>query len=273
MTKKERQRESAIYIRKQKLFEKQYLKPVFLALKNQVNEVVHILRTRGIGEAKKHNDTTILNERMAKIIQSMYKNIGVYFANENYGQLRRQIQKGFGFNQDWINEIISYFQVHLLSDAVLPITDTTKDQIRQALIEGEQQGLGVDEIARKLQSDELWLWRARMIVRTESQKAAFYGRKLGADKIEYETTSEWIAANDHRVRHSHHDVDGDIIDTGAKFKVPRMRGKFQIGYDMMSGPGDPKASAGNVINCRCTTAERIKFDEKGRPVLKTNILG
>jgi hypothetical protein len=91
---------------------------------------------------------------------------------------------------------------------------------------------------------------------------------MGADKIEYATTTEWIAANDHRTRHSHRRVDGDVIDPYQKFKVPVFRGDLQIGEELMEGPGDPKASAGNVINCRCTSAARIKYDERGEPIMR-----
>jgi uncharacterized protein with gpF-like domain len=111
-----------------------------------------------------------------------------------------------------------------------------------------------------------------MIVRTESQKAAFKGRQMAADKLEYATTTEWIAANDHRTRHSHRRVDGDVVEPGKKFKVPIYKGDQLVGYEEMIGPGDPKASKGNVINCRCTDAKRVVFDEKGEPVLKQGFM-
>jgi len=275
MTKQERQKYSEAYNRAQKRFERKYLKVVNAALRDQINGFVAVLREDGVTVAVRDMDTVLMNNGIAKAVQDMYKEIGVYFANREYRSLRSQLRtakKGFGFDLDWIAEIIRYFQLQLLTKAVLPITETTKEQIRQILKEGEEKGWGVDQIVRELNSSELTLWRARMIVRTESQKAAFKGRQMAADKIEYATTTEWIAANDHRTRHSHRRVDGDVVEPGKKFRVPIYEGDHVRGYEEMTGPGDPKASAGNVINCRCTDAKRIVFDEKGLPVEKTGFV-
>ena len=110
-----------------------------------------------------------------------------------------------------------------------------------------------------------------MIVRTETAKAAWHGRKMGRDKAPYKTTKEWIAANDHRTRHSHRLIDGTVIPESGRYSVPVYKriGKvdMQIGMDMMEGPGDPKAHKENVINCRCTEADRIVF-ENDIPVMK-----
>jgi uncharacterized protein with gpF-like domain len=110
-----------------------------------------------------------------------------------------------------------------------------------------------------------------MIVRTESLKAMQYGQRTAQTNSRWQTQSEWIAATDHRTRHSHRDVDGDKVDEGDRFKVAIFRGKIQMGFDMMLGPGDPHASAGNVINCRCTLATTAKRDRNGRLVAKSNI--
>jgi uncharacterized protein with gpF-like domain len=123
-----------------------------------------------------------------------------------------------------------------------------------------------------LEAPELTIWRARMIVRTESNKAMFYGQELGERDIKWESTKLWIAAKDHRTRHSHRKVDGDRIDSEGRFQVPVYKSiggvQVQIGYDLMRGPGDPDATAGNVINCRCTMVRRLKRDESGRLVRK-----
>lgn len=270
MTKQERQKYSDQYNRQHKRFEKKYLRVIKNALSEQIKGFTEVLRNQGLQAAQRQLDTVLMNEGIMSAVLDLYKEIGVYFANSEYRSLRSQLpqKKGFGFNLEWLNEIVRYFQLNLLTRAVIPITETTKEQIRQMLIRGEAEGWGVDKIARELENDEVTLWRARMIVRTESQKAAFKGRELAADKIEFATTTEWIAANDHRTRHSHRAVDGDVIEPGRKFKVPIYKGDIQIGFEEMDGPGDPRASAGNVINCRCTDAKRIKFDERGNPVSK-----
>jgi uncharacterized protein with gpF-like domain len=252
-------------------FERRYTPAVYKALQSQIKEYTVVLKNDGIEAAKRKLNDIDINWKIAPVIKDMYKTVGVFYANQEYGQLRQQLKdkkKGFGFNAEFVAELIRYFTLDLLNKAVLPISATTREQVRQVLEQATNEGWGVDQTVRALQSSDLTLWRARMIVRTETQKAAFKGRKMGADKIEYATTTEWIAANDHRTRHSHRRVDGDVVDPYQKFKVPVFKGDLQIGEETMEGPGDPKASAGNVINCRCTSAARIKYDERGEPILK-----
>lgn len=271
MTKKERIKYSEAYKRQMLKFERRYTKAVYLALRSQINEYIVVLRQEGIEAAKRKLFGLDINQKIAPVVRDMYRTIGLFYANQEYGQLRQQLKdkkKGFGFNAEWAAELIRYFAMHLLNKAVLPISETTREQVRQILEKATLEGWGVDQTVRALNSSELTLWRARMIVRTESQKAAFKGREMGRDKIEFQTTNEWIAANDHRTRHSHRKVDGDVVEPGKPFKVPVYRGDDLIGEEEMIGPGDPRASAGNVINCRCTSASRIKFDERGEPILK-----
>ena len=271
MTKKERIKYAETYKRQMNKFERRYTPAVYKALQSQIKEYTVVLKNEGLEAAQRKLSDIDVNWKIAPVIKDMYKTVGVFYANQEYGQLRQQIKdrkKGFGFNAEFVAELIRYFTLDLLSKAVLPISYTTREQVRQVLEQAANEGWGVDQTVRALQSSDLTLWRARMIVRTETQKAAFKGRKMGADKIEYQTTTEWIAANDHRTRHSHRRVDGDVVDPNQPFKVPVFKGDLQIGEETMEGPGDPKASAGNVINCRCTSAARIKYDERGEPILK-----
>lgn len=271
MTKKERTKYSETYKRQMNKFERKYTKAVYSALQSQIRDYVVVLKNDGIEAAKRQLNDLDINWKVAPVIKDMYKTVGLFYANQEYGQLLQQVKdkkKGFGFNAQWVAELLRYFTVDLLNKAVLPISATTREQVRQVLEQATNEGWGVDQTVRALQSSDLTLWRARMIVRTETSKAAFKGRKMGADTIEYQTTTEWIAANDHRTRHSHRRADGDVVDYGKPFKVPVFKGDLQIGEEQMDGPGDPKASAANVINCRCTSASRIKFDERGRPILK-----
>jgi hypothetical protein len=110
-------------------------------------------------------------------------------------------------------------------------------------------------------------------VRTENTLASFYGLKLAAEKSEYETGKEWISASDHRTRHGHRRVDGEVVDEEGRFAVGVYTKKgILLRTEMMFGPGDPEASAENVINCRCTTALVPMRDERGRLIPKTTLL-
>lgn len=262
-------------------FESKFTPIVYKALQSQIKAFIADMKENGIEAAKANLDRIIINEEVYKAVQRIYKTVGIYFANETYGNILKQVpQKGFGFNAQWIQEILNYFQLHLLNKAVLPISATTRQQILNILEQGEREGWGVDKMAYEMRNSEITLQRARLITRTESAKAAFAGREKGKENSPYALTTQWISAKDHRTRHSHLDMNGKTIDEGQQFlvpifktiggsKKPRRKGvEVQIGTELMIGPGDPKASKGNIINCRCTTAERVKFDENDNPIMK-----
>lgn len=257
-----------------KLFERQHLRPIFDALHKQIQPVVAILRSKGIEAAQNSLDTVEINSHLASPIRDIYSTVGLYFANKTIHDLRQSEKKGFGFNEEFIREILQFFARYLLNEAILPISETTKNQILQVMNEGINNGWGAEQIASALESPELLLWRARLIVRTEANKAMNYGQRLGESKSEWESTKTWIAANDHRTRHSHHLVDGTELDFNERFMVPVYKGtkpRIQIGVDLMTGPGDVHAHAANICNCRCTLAFKAKRDENGRLIRKANV--
>jgi hypothetical protein len=264
------------HTRRMNRFERQFTPIIFRAINAQISSFIREIRSEGLDRARQNMNDIILNGKVAEAIKELYRVVGIYFANDTLRDLRRQEVKGFGFDAEWARLIEGYFRIHLLTKAVLPITETTKKQILEVLSMAQTEGWGVDRIISELSSPELTIWRARMIVRTESNKAYFYGSQLGEEKSEWESTKLWIAAKDHRTRHSHRKVDGERIDSNGRFSVPVYKNiggvQVQIGFDMMKGPGDPEASAGNVINCRCVVARRLKKDERGKFIKKRNLI-
>lgn len=260
-------------------FERKFIIPVYRAIRSQIRTFISDMKANGIDAAKRNMDYVVLNERVYNTVKGIYKTAGIFYANDTYRRIEEQVpKKQFGFNAEWAQDIINFFSTDLLNKATFPITETTKRYILQVLSEGENNGWGIDVIARKLletgisPAEQLTMARARLITRTETAKAAFKGRELAKQKSPYKLTTEWIAAPDHRTRHSHKLMDGVVITEGQKFSVPRYKkiGKvdIQIGVDLMIGPGDPAGSKENVIKCRCTTAERVVFDAEDNPVMK-----
>jgi uncharacterized protein with gpF-like domain len=250
---------------------------VFEALEWQVEQALPIIKARGPEMAKGQIDMQVFNEKIEPVLNDLHVVAGLFFANKGLREINKTVRlrtkaASFGFNEEWAEDIITYFKLHLLEKAVYPISQTTRDQILAVLEQGQREGWGYDRIADALRDPQLLLWRARMIVRTETLIASDIGRKLAADKSEYETGKEWIAANDHRTRHSHRAVDGEVIAQDAKFAVTIYKGNLPVGVEMMTGPGDPNASAGNVINCRCTAALVPLRDENGKLIPKQQLV-
>jgi uncharacterized protein with gpF-like domain len=250
---------------------------VFEALEWQVEQALPIIKAWGPEMAKGQIDMQVFNEKIEPVLNDLHVVAGLFFANKGLREINKAVRTrtkaaSFGFNAEWAEDIIAYFKLHLLERAVYPVSQTTRDQILTVLEQGQREGWGYDRIVDALRDPELLLWRARMIVRTETLIASDIGRKLAADKSDYETGKEWIAANDHRTRHSHRAVDGEVIAQDAKFAVSIYKGNLPIGVEMMTGPGDPNASAGNVINCRCTAALVPLRDENGKLIPKQQLV-
>lgn len=253
--------------------EKKYIRRVYNAFVSQVDQFIEDMQTNGLLSAKNRLQVSVAdNELIGPVIQDMHKEAGLYFGKKTYYEIRRSARRkiekaGFGLSEEWLNAIIAFFRDEYFS-LVQQISETTKDQIFRVLSKAVEEGWSNDDIVKQLKAPEINAARARLIARTELNKGAFAGRKIAADDSEWETEKEWIAANDHRTRHSHRAVDGDVVDVNGKFAVSTPKG----GTDYMEGPGDPTASAANICNCRCSSATRAKRDENGRLIPKAKVI-
>lgn len=250
--------------------ENKFIPVVYRAIRQQTAPVIAALKTGGI-EAAKFEAQKRMQANLMKPIMDIYRVFGVWAAGKTQREIRASEQKAFGLNADLLRRIIEYFENNLLVKAVMKISETTRALILKTLIEGEQQGLGVKEIVAKLNAPDLSKARAQLIVRTEAIIAMNYGREEVKRTSRWETESVWIAADDARTRHSHRYIDGTRVKEGSKFAVPIYKGDTIVGYDLMSGPGDPNASAGNVCNCRCSMVTVAKRDAQGKLIPKRNI--
>ena len=127
---------------------------------------------------------------------------------------------------------------------ITSVTTTTRQNIITAIDVGMSEGAGTAEIARNIRRSVPRISRARsaLISRTEVHGASSHASDQAARALGLPLKKEWVAVGDDRTRDDHADINGDIVGMDAVFSV---------GGESMTGPGDPSASAGNVINCRC----------------------
>lgn len=129
------------------------------------------------------------------------------------------------------------------------IADTSEADVLAAISSGLEDGEGTAEIARGIREvADLSPFRSELIARTETHAAANYAgiesvrdaqQKLGVTMLK-----QWLPTLDERTRPDHAAMNGS--DPIA------MDEKFLVGGEEMDRPGDPTASADQVINCRCT---------------------
>lgn len=135
---------------------------------------------------------------------------------------------------------------------VTQITNTTHEQVMRivqaTIATGIAEGLGEQAISRLLQQaireqgSVIAPVRARTISRTEGHNAASAASREAAKSTGIVVAKEWVASPTERTREDHADADGQRVGIDDA---------YQVGGDSMISPGDPSASAEQVINCRC----------------------
>lgn len=181
-----------------------------------------------------------------RIILAAWETAATAFGNRMFDALgkrgrlrmeRKDLSAGFraaflAFAEEW------------LAVKITQISETTADQIRQLVVEGEQDGASVEAIAKRIRSEAMPMsrLRAHVIARTETHFAAGWANEQAASEADITLVKEWAATADSRTRESHLEADGQTVPMGQAFDV----GGYALRY-----PGDAAGPAEEVINCRC----------------------
>ena len=156
-----------------------------------------------------------------------------------------------GLVQDYINQFGSRTADQILA--------TSQRQIRDLMSGGLAAGEAADAVYEELlgKIPEIADLRGLLITRTESHSATQFAAWQLARRSSVPLTKVWNAVNDERTRDfgelgrisqfNHRVMDGQKVGLNDSFLIPRIIG----GYENLMFPGDPRGSAGNVINCRC----------------------
>jgi hypothetical protein len=251
--------------RRQQNVEKRWRGKVKTALDQQVNFLVSYLKTEGLYAGKLNLPYNVPYEGLAKVLQALYVNAGVFEANVEYSRLRKeegQKYRGFGYNKEWTEAIRAYFAQNIFSKLVLPMTEETKEWIHRILNEATEKGWGVDETVRHImtKAKDINRKRAKRIVRTESVRAMNVGALQAIDKSSLVMDKVWIDAKDDRERPSH--------------KVCGRQAPLDLNEPFANGlmyPGDPEGGAKETVNCRCKVAGVPRRDAQGRVIRKPKL--
>lgn len=275
-----RQRLSNEYLRLSNRWANRYTPLVVAAIYKQRDAFIEVLKKDGERAARVYLDTALFDTSMTGILDKLFRQFAISYAQTIYKRLIRasKIKKrkkadtgAFGFSEAWNQSITEYLNQFFLVRAVVPVSEGTKKQLLEVLLRGQAEGWGIDRIIQELTNtgqQELTLFRARRIVRTELSISANHADNMVQDSVPFEVDKIWISVHDNRTRDSHEKMDGVTVDGDASFQVPVIKKKVQIGVDLMNGPGDPAGSAQNIINCRCTRAMIPRRDKNGRLIPK-----
>lgn len=233
--------------------EKLFIPKVYAALQSQISDAAAVVKTKGIAAAQGNIHGSILNTEIGAAVTDLYK-VAAKLAIRKY----KPTKKAFGYNEDFIGGVLEYFKKWLLEKVVVPISQTTIDQIERVLQMAITEGWGVDKTVKELEDSPITKVRARLIVRTETVKATNFTQIAAADNEDFEMEKQWIAIEDKRTRrtHSHSGVDGERVDLDQPYSNGLMF------------PGDPQGDISEIANCRCTQGFFVKRDLNGKPIPK-----
>jgi SPP1 gp7 family putative phage head morphogenesis protein len=154
----------------------------------------------------------------------------------------RELGLSISFNM--LNPEVVRFLEELGGKRITDINETTREQIRNAIIAGTQAGDGARQLRDRV--SEVFAGvsqgRAMTIARTESLMAQSFASHSAWTQSGLIAEKQFLAVIDGATRDTHLGANGQVVAVDAPFVLPD--------GDQGQYPGD-FADAGNNINCRC----------------------
>jgi len=142
----------------------------------------------------------------------------------------------------------------LVKNSGTKINEVTLDRIIEMLAEAQVENWTVVEFQKNLldKLTDLSRSRAMRIARTETGKVENWGQLEGYKQSEFIDKKGWMSAFAEGTRDSHKAADAKYSEQTIPLDEP-----FIVDGESLMYPGDPAGSAGNVINCLCTTYPEV----------------
>jgi uncharacterized protein with gpF-like domain len=201
------------------------------------------------------NTDAIQPDLIEKAYVKLYQSVGTWFAMRT----KSEVEKSTSVEEDLWKQKLEQFAKTEAGERIREVWGYTQEKykeiVRDALAAAVEEGYSTDNAAdyiTKAVKDkfaEFTRWRAVRIARTEIVSASNAGSLEGAKTVGDKMQKVWMTFFDGETRASHAEANGQTRELDEDFIVDG---------ESLSVPGDPKGSAGNVINCRCTVGYERK---------------
>ena len=210
----------------------------------------------------------ITRDVVFKAYLEVYTQVGGIHGKRVGREINKQInEKDFTFDK-----FLSVFQRTLIAwlnqnggQRITEVRGTYIAYINQLIANGVRDGKTMPQIAtgikKLIASRNFYRWQALRIARTETTTASNYAASVASSVSGVLMDKVWLSGQDPRTRRPP-DSKYDHFSMNL-VKVPLDK-PFTVSGEKMMFAGDPKGSAGNVINCRCTVAQVVRRDKNGR---------
>jgi hypothetical protein len=196
--------------------------------------------------------TNSLRGLMLRAMSEQYKKVGATFfplVQSAFVEMRdgkkseEEAPEQKGMYEEFWNVFHSWV-LRYTAVRVKEISEATARAIRKTIRSIADEGGSYKMIAAGIRekAKEINISRATRIARTEVHVASTFAVDEAVKSTRVKFEREWVSVLDERTREDHKKANG------------QRRGQdepFDVGGEHLMYPGDPKGSAGNIINCRC----------------------
>jgi uncharacterized protein with gpF-like domain len=232
-------------------YERKYERECRRMLMAQIQPVLDYLESTGDMQNPDMAANKLNFERTSAFYTALYSEVGQHFSAMTYNDIIKRKDVSETVQDSWLNQILNYMRF-TAGYRITSINKTSRKRavelIRRALVQAEEAGLGLVETRNSIVKyvGDTWRndarYRAERIARTEVLTASNRASYIGAQATGLELKKKWIAGADARVRQTHAEANGQIVE---------MDEAFTVGGSSMMVPGDAQAPADETINCRC----------------------
>ena len=219
------------------------------------------------GTYKAYLQTHVSKEKIFESYVKVYSEVGTKHGKRVGVQINKQInEKNFtidGFLNEFQRTLIN-FLVNNEGSRITTVRQSYIQYLTQIMTKGIEEGKTISMIStdmtKLIKSRNFYRWQALRIARTETTAASNYAATVSSSVSGVLMDKVWVSALDVRTRQAP-DSKFDHYHMN-QIKVPLDK-EFNVSGEKLMFPGDPKGSAGNVVNCRCSVAQVVRRDSDG----------
>lgn len=225
------------------------------------------------GTYKTFTEFYVSKDEIFNAYVKVYTEIGSIHGKRVGKQINKQInQKDFTIDS-FLSEFQKTIARWLIQNGGQRITSVRSNYIaflNQIIAKGISEGKSMPIIASEMQkiikSRNFYRWQAMRIARTETTTASNYAATVSSGVSGVIMDKVWISALDNRTRRPPHSRFDHYEMNEVKVPLDK---PFIVGGEKLMYAGDPKGSAGNTIQCRCTNAQVVRRDKNGN-IIRTD---
>jgi hypothetical protein len=256
------EREAAIQRRLLDVAEANFRRKLAKVIRNESEQLIAKYRELGYVPAPTDDDFRAFKDVYLEIGQSTARAFGSRIVSQ--GKAAGLIlETKVSFTDLFLSLATQWVNLEAIRRRITSVTETTRERIVRQVAAGQDEGLGVDAIAKRINKAVPKISRTRgaLIARTETHGAANYAMHETAKTTGLDLVKEWVSVEDARTRsfgddaeYNHVTMSGQQREMDEPFAMPWSGGDdLAIMY-----PGQAGLPGAATINCRCAVIHRVR---------------